>query len=108
MSPGSAQTGQARGDSPCRSVTRARNPSAETRSSQYRQVKPVKAVPQLLPLNQLEHFYRGGQRIAVLRGGSASPGMSSPEEWLASMTTMSSEDSKGLSRLGDGSRLRDA
>jgi mannose-6-phosphate isomerase len=68
----------------------------------------VKAVPQLLPPNQLEHFYRGGRRIAALRGGSASPGMSSPEEWLASMTTMSSSDTRGLSRLGDGSLLRDA
>jgi len=68
----------------------------------------VKAVPQLLPPNQLEHFYRGGRRIAALRGGSASPGMSRPEEWLASMTTMSSSDTRGLSRLGDGSLLRDA
>ncbi len=68
----------------------------------------MKAVPQLLPPNQLEHFYRGGRRIAALRGGSASPGMSSPEEWLASMTTMSSSDTRGLSRLGDGSLLRDA
>jgi mannose-6-phosphate isomerase len=34
--------------------------------------------------------------------------MSSPEEWLASMTTMSSSDTRGLSRLGDGSLLRDA
>jgi mannose-6-phosphate isomerase len=34
--------------------------------------------------------------------------MSSPEEWLASMTTMSSSDTRGLSPLGDGSLLRDA
>jgi mannose-6-phosphate isomerase len=34
--------------------------------------------------------------------------MSSPEEWLASMTTMSSSDTRGLSRLSDGSLLRDA
>jgi mannose-6-phosphate isomerase len=80
----------------------------ETDSSQYQQVSPVKAAPQLLPPNQLEHFYRGGRRIAALRGGSASPGMSRPEEWLASMTTMSSSDTRGLSRLGDGSLLRDA
>jgi len=75
---------------------------------QYHLVKPVKPVPQLLPPNQLEHFYRGGRRIATLRGGTAMPGMTQPEEWLASMTTMSSSDTRGLSRLGDGSLLRDA
>ena len=65
-------------------------------------------VPQRLPPNQLEHFYRGGRRIAELRGGAATEGMSQPEEWLASMTTMSSSDARGLSRLADGMLLRDA
>jgi mannose-6-phosphate isomerase len=63
---------------------------------------------QLLPLNQVEHFYLGGERIAALRGGDRRPGMSSPEEWIASMTTMSSSPAHGLSRLQDGTLLRDA
>ena len=88
-----------------------RAPSPRERRSggfQYDLVTPVKPVPQLLPPNQLEHFYRGGRRIATLRGGTGTPGMTQPEEWLASMTTMSSSDTRGLSRLGDGSLLRDA
>ena len=63
---------------------------------------------QLLPPNQLEHFYRGGERIAALRGGDRQAVLSSPEEWIASMTTMSSRPTHGLSRLQDGSLLRDA
>jgi mannose-6-phosphate isomerase len=63
---------------------------------------------QLLPLNQVEHFYRGGERIAAFRGGAGSTGMRSPEEWIASMTTMTSRAEDGLSRLADGVLLRDA
>lgn len=75
--------------------------------------------PQLLPLNQLEHFYRGGARIAALRGGSAggaadgwagdgAVGQYSPEEWIGSVTTMAGQTALGLSRLADGTLLRDA
>jgi mannose-6-phosphate isomerase len=60
-----------------------------------------------LPLNQVEHFYRGGDRIAELRGGAVGAG-NRPEEWIASMTTMSSQSERGLSRLADGTLLRDA
>lgn len=63
--------------------------------------------PQLLPLNQLEHFYRGGERIALFRGATnTSPWR--PEEWIASTTTMASDPERGLSRLADGTLLRDA
>jgi mannose-6-phosphate isomerase len=72
------------------------------------QVKGAVPVPQLLPLNQLEHFYRGGSRIAALRGGPVIDAMRSPEEWIASMTTMSAQRDRGLSRLADGTLLRDA
>ncbi len=64
--------------------------------------------PQLLPLNQLEHFYRGGSRIAEWRRAPGAGGPSRPEEWLASMTTMTSHAERGLSRLADGTLLRDA
>jgi mannose-6-phosphate isomerase len=64
--------------------------------------------PQLLPLNQLEHFYRGGSRIAAWRRAPGTGGASRPEEWLASMTTMTSHAERGLSRLADGTLLRDA
>ena len=63
--------------------------------------------PQLLPLNQIEHFYRGGERIALLRGAT-NTGRWSPEEWIASTTAMASDPERGLSRLADGTLLRDA
>lgn len=63
-------------------------------------------VPQLLPANQLEHFYLGGARIAALRGGPGGPYR--PEEWIASTTTMAGQDEFGLSRLSSGVLLRDA
>jgi mannose-6-phosphate isomerase len=62
--------------------------------------------PQLLPVNQVEHFYLGGQRIAALRGGPGGP--QCPEEWIASMTTMTSQRDRGHSRLAGGQRLADA
>src|SRR4051794_16666487 len=65
-------------------------------------------VPELLPINQLDHFYRGGRRIAELRGGTVPEGARRPEEWLASMTPMSSSDLRGLSMLAGGTLLRDA
>jgi mannose-6-phosphate isomerase len=64
--------------------------------------------PQLLPVNQLTHFYRGGRRIAAFRGGALDGDPRRPEEWIASMTTMTSERERGLSRLPDGTLLRDA
>jgi mannose-6-phosphate isomerase len=64
------------------------------------------AGPQLLPPNQVEHFYRGGDRIAAFRGGSG--GLYRPEEWIASVTTLAGQEALGLSRLCDGTLLRDA
>jgi mannose-6-phosphate isomerase len=65
----------------------------------------VTAVPVLLPNNQFDHFYLGGDRIAALRGGPGGPRR--PEEWIASATTRAGEAPQGLSRLPDGSLLRD-
>lgn len=84
--------------------------------------------PRHLPANQLDRFYRGGERIRALRR-SAAPGnvdgdrpgrdtnasgvevepMRSPEEWLASTTTVFGHDRTGLSRLApSGELLQDA
>jgi mannose-6-phosphate isomerase len=68
----------------------------------------MKIGPRLLPVNQLKHFYRGGQRIAALRDGFVGDSQWSPEEWIASATTMASDPGRGLSRLADGTLLRDA
>jgi mannose-6-phosphate isomerase len=61
---------------------------------------------QLLPANQVEHFYRGGDRIAALRGGPGGPYR--PEEWIGSVTALAGQPDRGLSRLADGTLLRDA
>lgn len=61
--------------------------------------------PVLLPSNQFDHFYLGGDRIAALRGGSGGPRR--PEEWIASTTTRFGQERAGLSRLPDGSLLRE-
>ncbi len=68
--------------------------------------KTLSSRPQLLPPNQFEHFYRAGDRLAAWRGGSV--GGYRPEEWLASTTTRAGESGQGLSRLADGTLLRDA
>ena len=62
--------------------------------------------PVLLPVNQFDHFYRGGDRIGVLRGGPGGP--QRPEEWIGSTTTRFGSPDQGLSVLPDGSYLRDA
>lgn len=65
--------------------------------------------PQPLPPNLLRHFYAGGARIATLRGLEP-PAESSPEEWLAAVNTTFGDEAsgRGLSRLQDGTLLRDA
>src|SRR3954466_12738451 len=60
----------------------------------------------LLPNNQFDHFYRGGDRIKALRGGPGGPRR--PEEWVASATTRAGEALQGLSALPSGELLRDA
>ena len=57
--------------------------------------------PLALPPNQLHRFYRGGARIAKLRG--LPPGDDrAPEDWVGSVTSTFGSEREGLSRLGDG------
>ena len=62
--------------------------------------------PIILPSNQFDHFYRGGNRIGVLRNGPGGP--MRPEEWIGATTTRFGEKEMGLSQLPDGQFLRDA
>ena len=59
-----------------------------------------------LPPNQIRRFYRGGNRIAAFRGLSPG-GDDAPEDWVGSTTTVHGETELGLSRLDDGTLLRD-
>lgn len=59
--------------------------------------------PYLLPSNQFDHFYRGGNRIGALRHGPGGPRR--PEEWIGSTTTRFGQSDQGLSRLPDGRLL---
>ena len=63
-------------------------------------------IPQKLPANQFDHFYRGGNRIGALRGGPGGP--MRPEEWIGSVTSRFGEKEQGLSRLASGELLIDA
>lgn len=63
--------------------------------------------PIALPANQPRQFYRGGSSIADLRGSTADDEFL-PEDWVASVTTRFGKQESGLSRLPDGTLLRDA
>ena len=63
--------------------------------------------PQLLPPNVLRHFYAGGARIAALRGITLDSDHM-PEEWLGAANTTFGAEERGLSRLKDGTFVRDA
>jgi mannose-6-phosphate isomerase len=63
--------------------------------------------PQVLPPNAQHHFYAGGARIAALRGIELDSDHM-PEEWLGAVNTMFGDDRRGLSRLEDGTLVRDA
>jgi mannose-6-phosphate isomerase len=63
--------------------------------------------PQLLPPNVLRHFYAGGARIAALRGLELDSDHM-PEEWLGAVNTTFGDGERGLSRLPDGTLVRDA
>jgi mannose-6-phosphate isomerase len=63
--------------------------------------------PIVLGPNQPAHFYRGGAGIARFRG-IPQPSENSPEDWLASATSIFSRPGVGLTRLPDGETLRDA
>lgn len=57
-----------------------------------------------------DRFYAGGAQIAAFRGpaGSPAPGTHVPEDWVGSTTTLFGEEALGLTRLPDGTLLRDA
>lgn len=64
--------------------------------------------PIVLPANQpADLFYKGGAQIAALRGDPYAGG-NTPEDWLASTTSIFGEQDLGLTRLPDGELLRDA
>jgi mannose-6-phosphate isomerase len=63
--------------------------------------------PQVLPPNVLRHFYAGGARIAALRGLELESDHM-PEEWLGAVNTTFGDSERGLSRLEDGTLVRDA
>lgn len=63
--------------------------------------------PIILPANQpRERFYAGGTAISAFRGDPPSP-PNTPEDWIASVTKVRGESEAGLTRLADGSLLRD-
>jgi mannose-6-phosphate isomerase len=62
--------------------------------------------PLLLPPNIIDHFYRGGERLAAFRGVPA-PSERSPEEWLAATVHVAGRPDKGPSRLADGTLFAD-
>jgi mannose-6-phosphate isomerase len=62
--------------------------------------------PFVLPPNVLEHFYAGGARIGALRRIKVD-GDHMPEEWIGAVNSMFGSTTRGLSRLEDGSLLRD-
>lgn len=62
--------------------------------------------PILLPVNQFDHFYRGGDRIGALRHGPGGP--QRPEEWIGSATARFGQAPQGFSVLPDGRYLIEA
>jgi mannose-6-phosphate isomerase len=63
-------------------------------------------MPTLLPVNQFDHFYRGGDRIGALRHGPGGP--QRPEEWIGSTTARFGQAPQGFSVLADGRVLIEA
>jgi mannose-6-phosphate isomerase len=63
--------------------------------------------PLPLPANPIHRFYRGGRRIAALRGLRDGDDRA-PEDWVGSVTTAFGSGEMGLSRLEDGRTLPDA
>ncbi|HEX5616801.1 MAG TPA: class I mannose-6-phosphate isomerase [Solirubrobacteraceae bacterium] len=63
--------------------------------------------PQVLPPNVLKHFYKGGPRIAALRGIELESDHM-PEEWIGATSTMFGQPERGLSHFADGALVRDA
>lgn len=68
----------------------------------------TKVEPILLTSNQPQaRFYKGGQRISEFRGEAAS-GPNTPEDWVASTTSVRGKTPVGMTRLADGTLLADA
>ena len=63
-------------------------------------------MPTLLPVNQFDHFYKGGDRIGALRHGPGGP--MRPEEWIGSTTARFGQAPQGFSVLPDGRLLLEA
>jgi len=63
-------------------------------------------IPVVLPPNPVQHFYRGGDRIAALRGIVPETDRQ-PEEWLAATVSRFGDPVTGLAVTGDGALLRD-
>ncbi|WP_353649951.1 class I mannose-6-phosphate isomerase [Nakamurella sp. A5-74] len=63
-------------------------------------------IPIVLPPNVIEHFYRGGSRLAQLRGFEPDSAFL-PEEWLAATVHREGHPNSGQSRLFDGSLFSD-
>ena len=63
--------------------------------------------PLILPPNQFHRFYRGGARIDALRGVPEGED-GRPEDWVGSTATSWGSETEGLSRLEDGTVLKDA
>lgn len=59
--------------------------------------------PIVLPVNQFDHFYRGGDRIGALRHGPGGPRR--PEEWIGSTTARFGQAPQGMTVLPDGHLL---
>lgn len=64
------------------------------------------AIPLRIPPTPVQHFYRGGDRLAALRGAEVISDHQ-PEEWLASTTHRFGDPVTGLSRTEDGQLFRD-
>ena len=56
--------------------------------------------------NLIDHFYRGGGRIAALRG-IATTSDHQPEEWIAATVSREGDERLGLASTQDGALLRD-
>ena len=63
-------------------------------------------IPVVLPPNPVQHFYRGGDRIAALRGIVPQTDRQ-PEEWLAATVSRFGDPVTGLAVTADGAFLRD-
>jgi mannose-6-phosphate isomerase len=61
--------------------------------------------PVFLPVNQIDHFYLGGDNIGLLRRGPGGPRR--PEEWLGSTVARFGEKDRGVTVLANGENLRE-